>query len=345
MVISTNSEPPIEKFKNLLNNTLKDLIAEANKKEDEFKKLEGNKLEPKVFEIMSSNAKETPFENTIKLVGGQKFPDIIAHKYFGVEVKTSKRDHWKTTGNSVLESTRVDGIEKIFLLFGKMYPPIEFKYRSYEECLSEVVVTHSPRYFIDMDLEEGNTIFDKIQIPYNILRKKDNPIKPIIDYYRDQLKEGEEVWWIDQEGEESKSLIIKFWNSLSKQKKEEYVAKGMILFPEVFAGNYNQFTLWLYENQSVICPNVRDQFSAGGQSIITWKNKTYRKIPQVIKKLTELTDKVSEILYDISKQELTKYWEGFNKKSIKERWIELVHQNVPNNPLKGNLKEFLEDKI
>ena len=58
--------------------------------------------------------------------------------------------------------------------------PIEFRARAYEECLSEVVVTHSPRYLIDMNLEKGKTIFDKINISYDTLRKKQNPIKPII---------------------------------------------------------------------------------------------------------------------------------------------------------------------
>ena len=129
----------------------------------------------------------TPFENSIELISGQRFPDIIANKYYGVEVKTTIKNHWTTTGNSVLEGTRVDGIERIYMLFGKMVSPIEFKCRPYEECLSEVVVTHSPRYLINMDLKEGNTIFDKLKIPYDTLRKEQNPVKPIIDYYRKRL--------------------------------------------------------------------------------------------------------------------------------------------------------------
>ena len=58
------------------------------------------------------------------------------------------------------------------MLFAKLASPIEFRCRPYEECLSEVVVTHSPRYLIDMNLAIGKTIFDKIKTPYNELRKK-----------------------------------------------------------------------------------------------------------------------------------------------------------------------------
>jgi hypothetical protein len=156
-------------------------------------------LENVVAEVMTEKAKGTPFENSIELISGQKFPDIIANKFYGVEVKTTKQNHWTTTGNSVLESTRVDGIERIYMLFGKMINPIEFKCRPYEDCLSDVVVTHSPRYLINMDLQAGQTIFDKLDIPYNTLRNFPNPIKPITDYYRQFLKPGEEVWWLDQE--------------------------------------------------------------------------------------------------------------------------------------------------
>lgn len=345
MVISTNSENPIDEFNTLLNKTLNELTTEAKKKENEYKKLEGNKLEPKVYEIMVSNAKNTPFENTIELISGQKFPDIIAQKYFGVEVKTSKQDHWTTTGNSVLETTRVDGIEKIFLLFGKMYPPIEFRYRNYEDCLSEVVVTHSPRYLIDMNLKDGNTIFDKIEIPYNVLRKKSNPIKPILDYYKKQLKEGEEVWWIDQNEEKSKNLIIKFWNSLTMSQRNYYKAIGMVLFPEIFYSDFNRFALWLYDSQSIICPNIRDQFSAGGQHTITWQNTTYKNIPQILKRLSELKENIISIFNTTKSQNFYDYWEIPQIKNPREDWIDLVHQNLKKNPLGVYLKPYLKSLV
>lgn len=179
MVVSINSEPHKDEFNALLKSTVKELNAHAKKTPKKIEELRGNKLEPYVRDIMTDLAVDSPFENSIVLIGGQKFPDIVAKKFYGIEVKTTIKNHWKTTGNSVLESTRVNNVERIFMLFGKLGKPIEFRCRAYESCLSEVVVTHSPRYLIDMNLEEGKTIFDKINMPYDKLRRKKNPIKPV----------------------------------------------------------------------------------------------------------------------------------------------------------------------
>ena len=73
------------------------------------------KLEPYVGNVMTELAVGTAFENSIEVIGGQKFPDIVAKKFYGIEVKTTTQNHWKTTGNSVLESTRVDDVERIFM--------------------------------------------------------------------------------------------------------------------------------------------------------------------------------------------------------------------------------------
>jgi hypothetical protein len=181
MVVSINPEPDKKAFQLLLDNTVGFLHSDSKNKQAAYQKYEGSILEGVVAGIMTEKAKGTPFENTIELISGHRFPDIIANKYFGVEIKTTKQNHWTTTGNSILEGTRVEGIERIYMLFGKLFSPVEFKYRAYEECLSDVVVTHSPRYLINMDLEIGQTIFDKINIPYDRLRSSTNPVRTIIE--------------------------------------------------------------------------------------------------------------------------------------------------------------------
>lgn len=153
MVVSINSEPNRNEFNSLLSKTIEELNIHGQNPSKEIEKLFGRNLEPYVKGLMSDLAVGTPFENSIELIGGQKFPDIIAKKFYGIEVKTTTQNHWKTTGNSVLEGTRVENIERIFMLFAKLANSIEFRCRPYEEVLSEVVVTHSPRYLIDMNLE------------------------------------------------------------------------------------------------------------------------------------------------------------------------------------------------
>lgn len=346
MVISLNPEPNKLTFQSLLDKTMHSLGVESKINQDKYLDLLGNKLENVVADVMTENAKGTPFENSIELISGQKFPDIIAKKYYGVEVKTTKQNHWTTTGNSVLEGTRVDGIERIFMLFGKMVNPVEFRCRPYEDCLSEVVVTHSPRYLINMELQTGQTIFDKLDIPYDTLRNFPNPIKPISDYYRQFLKPGEEVWWLEQEEQRSTSFIIKLWNNLPVLVRKGYMIKSMILFPEIFSNRsdkFNRLAVWLVNSEGIVCPNIRDVFTAGGQGRIEWNKKHYYKVPQIVIRLSNSIDELKVLLNETDIKTLEKYWEMPVKNKLKD-WIGLINENTKTlNSI--NLAEYLRDKF
>lgn len=346
MVISSNPKPNKLTFQLLLNNTIQTLIIESKKNQKKYLDLLGNKLENVVADVMTEKAIGTPFENSIELISGQKFPDIIANNFYGVEVKTTKQNHWTTTGNSVLESTRVDGIERIYMLFGKMVNPIEFKCRPYEDCLSDVVVTHSPRYLINMDLKAGQTIFDKLAIPYDILRNYTNPIKPITDYYRQFLKPGEEVWWLDQEEPKSTGMIIKLWNNLPADIRKDYMLKSMILFPEIFSNRtdkFNRLAVWLVNSEGIVCPNIRDVFTAGGQGVIEWKRKKHTGIPQIIVRLSNSILELKRMLKETDVTVLEKYWDMTVKNKF-DSWIGLINSN--SNSMKSiKLADYIKDKF
>ena len=328
MIISANSEPHRKEFNVLLNSTISELNIHAKKSSKTVSALAGNKLEPYVKDVMTDLAIGTPFENSIECIGGQKFPDIIAKKYYGIEVKTTTQNHWKTTGNSVLESTRVDNVERIFMLFAKLASPIEFRCRAYEECLSEVVVTHSPRYLIDMNLEKGKTIFDKIKMPYDTLRKKDNPIKPIVDYYKTKLKPGEDLWWMDQDNSKASNIVIKTWSNLIAKEKEIIKNKAMVYFPELFSNSGDKFgrlAIWLVTREGVVCHNLRDSFTAGGKGQILIGKKIYKNIPRILLNLFSNLSYIIETISETSAIELSEYWniKTNDKKKISD-WIELV---------------------
>jgi hypothetical protein len=233
------------------------------------------------------------------------------------------------------------------MLFGKMAAPIEFKCRPYEDCLSEVVVTHSPRYLINMDLQKGQTIFDKLDIPYDTLRNYPNPIKPITDYYRQFLKAGEEVWWLDQEEPKSTGLIIKLWNNLSIETRKNYILKSMVVFPEVFSNRsdkFNRLAVWLVNMEGIVCPNIRDMFTAGGQGVIEWKKKKYTGIPQIILKISTSINEFKKILNSMDKAMLENYW----NKAFEDRistWIDLFDENSKHLKLPLNLKEYLKEAL
>ena len=351
MVVSLNSKPNKSEFEKLMHDTVQELNRWAQISPKKIAALSGNKLEPFVRDVMTELAVGTMFENSIELIGGQKFPDIIAKKLYGIEIKTTTQNHWRTTGNSILESTRIDSVERIYMLFGKLAEPIEFKFRPYEECLSEVVVTHSPRYLIDMNLERGNTIFDKIDTSYDILRKKKNPIKSIINYYKSKLKPGQELWWIDQEENKASNLVINIWNNLSVVERQVIKNKAMVYFPELFSGKSDKFarlSIWLVTNETIVCPNVRDNFTAGGKGDFVINGIVYEDIPRIFINLFSNLDIVLKTLVNTPSTELSNYWNVKTTENKKQSdWIDLIDRN--SSTIYGtnhlNIKEMLSELI
>jgi hypothetical protein len=350
MIVSVNPDPQKKEFDLLLTSTISELNVQAKNSSKKVATLLGRNLEPYVKDVMTDLAIGTAFENSIELIGGQKFPDIVAKKYYGIEVKTTTQNHWKTTGNSVLESTRVEDVKRIFMLFAKLASPIEFRCRPYEEVLSEVVVTHSPRYLIDMNLEEGKTIFDKIKMPYDTLRKKENPIRTIIDYYKSKLKPGEELWWMDAENNSKpSSIVIRIWNNLSLKEKQERKNRAMAYFPELFGNSSDKFgrlAIWLVTREAVVCPNVRDLFTAGGKSDYLIGKKTYRKVPRIFLNLFDNVPSIVETIINTSAFELSEYWETrTTEKNKLFDWIELLaeHSKKIQDAKHLNIKQILTD--
>lgn len=263
MLVSVNPTPPMEDFKSLMEKTNELLNKDAQKRHAHYASLNGTALEDDVKDALKECAKETPFENTIEKISGQQFPDIVAAKYYGVEVKSTQKDRWTSTGSSILESTRVSDVERIFLTFGKLGGnPIEFCSRPYEECLSDIRATHMPRYLIDMRLKQGETIFDKMNTAYDKFRKLPDPIATVADYYKGK---GERPWWTGGSVDEAGPASIKLWKSLSDTEKREYTIWACINYPEVFQGNYDEYALWLTTSQGIVDTHIRDQFSSGGK--------------------------------------------------------------------------------
>ena len=128
MIVAENPKPEIHSFKMLMEKTDRLLNSEAQKKGNEFKTHLAQKLEVDVCEALKECSKGTEFENTIQLVSGSSFPDIVAASLYGVEVKSTEKNHWTSTGSSILESTRVKSVERIYMTFGKLGGnPVEFK--------------------------------------------------------------------------------------------------------------------------------------------------------------------------------------------------------------------------
>ena len=83
MLISVNKDVENVDFEKLITLATNTLQETSTKQNDRYLTLLGNKLEDEVYDVMCSCAQNTPFEGTIELVSGQKFPDIIANNYYG----------------------------------------------------------------------------------------------------------------------------------------------------------------------------------------------------------------------------------------------------------------------
>ncbi|MDR2883975.1 MAG: hypothetical protein LBV09_02585 [Deferribacteraceae bacterium] len=328
MIISDNRKPTLEEFTTLVyetNSFLNSNFATSLK----IKEHSGVALEKIVFNAMTDMAVKTKFNNTLQLVSGHKFPDIVAGKYYGVEVKSTTQDHWQTTGNSVLENSRVQDVERIFIIFGKLADPVEFKARPYEECLSDIVVTHSPRYKIDMKLPENSTIFDKMNIDYDTLRTLDNPIEPIVDYYRGNLRDGEALWWINDSV--TTSIKVRLWRTLSNDEKLLHTTEAFALFPNILhngSKKYEELSLWLVAKYGIVSTSMRDTFTAGGVVTIDTGKGVFKDIPRIFGNINKNKDKIMEYILNADEGVLKQTWHVDKILSNRlKQWIDIANSN------------------
>lgn len=339
MLISTNNGGERQFFELLLQQLVQELRLISTSAHIKTESLQGTKLEKYSYEILKRLSIGTPFDGSIELVSGQSFPDIIAKKYYGVEVKTSKSGTWKSIGSSVAEGTRIKGIERIYLLFGKLTDPIDFRCRLYEECLSGVAVTHSPRYTIDMDLDEGETFFDKLRIPYDTLRRDEDPLAKVIAYFRENLKPGETTWWLSSLNSKTTKPIVRLWSSLSSDEADLLKAKGFCLFPELLGSSQQKFhrmLLWLSTEEGVVIGNLRDQYTAGGRVSFTFEGTDY-SLPQILWRLINMLDLIVKQILEYDTEVLHEYWKIDKINNRLFDWCELVSTKsleISNFPLK-----------
>lgn len=75
----------------------------------------------------------------------QAFPDIAIGEY-GVEVKFTLQDTWRCIANSVLETQRIEAVEHIYIVYGKMGGTPEVRWSEWEDSVVHVRTSHVPRF-------------------------------------------------------------------------------------------------------------------------------------------------------------------------------------------------------
>lgn len=332
IVMSTNRSLQYPAFENLMECSTRKLNDMVQADEQAYIQAKSDVVENMVFEAMTACAVGTPFENTIKLVSGHKFPDIVAGHYYGTEVKSTKADKWESFGNSIFENTRVKDVERIFLTFGKMGKPVLFRSKPYEECISGIVVDHSPRYHIDMRIQEDgrSTIFDELQISYDDFRSKSetDQVAIIAKKSREKLSDNETLWWSPETEERFVAPTIKLLSAYSQEEKERIVAQACCFFPELFGSSgktkYNRYMMWLVTDKNIVTGSARDGFSAGGRVLITLNNGVAIKAPAIIGRVMKYRDLIKKTIDETPEEILKERWKVSTIDCNRiDQWIEL----------------------
>lgn len=162
------AKPPPKRYKACLN-------------VETFEKLLGELCDRLTDECRSGRTYDAskPFENRVRqviktLLGRFKIPvDFSPHPYgfpdivlgqFGIEVKFTVHDTWRSVANSVFDSFRSKDVKHIYIVFGKMGGEPGVRWGRYEESVMHVRTSHVPRF----EVEIGTTrpLFPKFGITY-----------------------------------------------------------------------------------------------------------------------------------------------------------------------------------
>lgn len=347
-------------FKHLMEKTEAFLNAESLQNPSQYKALTPSALEQKSYSVIKSCCADTPFKpSEVILVSGQKFPDIVIEQYYGVEVKATNKDDWKSTGSSIVESTRVELVENIYMLFGKLGGLVpEFRCRPYQDVLYDVAVTHSPRYMINMDLKEHETIFDKMNTTYDKFRTSSDSIEQVRRYYKQKAKrehKQEMPWWLSSSGEETTSHFnVRLWSSIEHVEKEELRVLALILFPELLTpfknvDKYVNVSLWLCSYRQIVCPNIRDVFSAGGQIHYVDGKKLGIPLPKIFATIVKYAPAVKKMLENPTSELLELITEHnknlLNGSSLYENWLEVCQIIADEYKVGIPLKDWISQKV
>ena len=280
------------------------------------KKMSGTDFEDVVYDSLL----EAGFEEKEISHSSQKFPDFVLVDLedgdkIGVEVKKTDSAKWEVIGGSIYESLKND-IEDTYVLMAKLGgDKPEVRLRKYEECIDNLKVTHSPRFYLNLDLKEGedylsrNDAKDLLELSGDELNKK----------IRQLLRTQKSTWW--SEGE-----TVSFAD-LPQEEKGLYLNEGIALFPEVFKGDYRKFTPWLVYSCFVWCGNVRGIFSAGGNKYV---ENMHIYVSAIMYRTLQNVSSIKQRIIEMTEDEQIKFW-GKSTDNIGERiddWLELVEKNL-----------------
>lgn len=255
----------------------------------------------------------------------QAFPDIALGEY-GVEVKFTLNDTWRSVVNSILENQRVASVKHIYVIFGKMGGIPAVRWGNWEDSVVHVRTSHVPRFEVELSAEK-ESLFKQMGISYNQFRqlKMSEKMRYVRAYAR-KLHPDEHLWWIEDDNEELHSTgQARLYTSLSTEEKNRYRAEAALLCPEIVKSGrahnkYDRAVIFLLTYYGIICHQARDLFSAGNVGNPQNRDGIENYIENALKYLQPYMRKAAERIDDRLFRE---YWgESCPPDKRIERWLE-----------------------
>jgi len=203
----------------------------------------------------------------------QAFPDIAMGEY-GVEVKFTTNDTWRSVANSVLETQRIETVKHIYIIFGKMGGAPEVRWGDYEQSVIHVRTSHVPRFEVELPIGKATvkqSLFEAMGIKYDDFRKlqMQDKMKYIRAYARKIHPDGR-LWWIEDKETDEHTVPIqaRLYTNLTALEKTRLRAEAALLCPKIVESGrsrnkYDDMVLYLLTYHGVLCHQARDLFSAG----------------------------------------------------------------------------------
>lgn len=296
-----------ESFEELLSLLCDKLTAECQesgpfRKSPEFE----NRVRQILQELLSAHELQVDFDPH-----PYGFPDIVLGK-FGVEVKFTTNDTWRSVANSVFESHRDQDVEDVYVVFGKMGGTPKVDWDRYDACVIHVRTSHVPRF--EIQIRPQASLFQKIGVSYQDFCRLpiECRMEHIRKYARGRLKSGERLWWLEDTPDEGHSLPVqaRLYMSLEQAEKRRLRAEAALLCPQVVKSSrsrdkYNDVTLYLLTYHGVLCPQARDLFSAGS---VAMRSSGQRGGRYVERALLDIQDEMREAATTLDDRLFVEYW-------------------------------------
>lgn len=238
----------------------------------------------------------------------QDFPDIIIGR-FGVEVKYTEKNTWRSVANSISEGSRDEGVTQIYILFGKMGGDSpEVRWAKYDDCVIHVRTSHVPRFEVEMS--ERESLFSKIGISYLDFSKlpMEEKMIHVRKYVRGRIRPGEYYWWV--ENQSAQQAQVKLFFQLEKSERLKLFAESILLFPNLLSprgvpANDFKFSLHLLETHNVLCPSIGMLYGSDFSST----SHEERPIDEVIQsKILEAEEILRKMAHEVPNEFFIQHW-------------------------------------